>query len=261
MRAETAFAEVGLPQRQSKPRQSGLTMMIDWGLPVAQQRGTLETAGDYIDMAKIAGAVAGLLPKAVLQQKLAAYHAAEVSTSQGGLFTEYAFVHSKLPAFFAEVTSLGFSAVEISDNLIDWSLDQKREAIRMAIDDFGLNVLGEVGRKEGQMTDAEIVADLEACIDAGVSAVFIEAYELFAGERIRADLIAEIARRFADATIIYELPVIVLPGISRNFKHKVASWMVAEFGPDVNLANVEWDEILFTEMTRRRVGDNLEIAG
>ena len=48
--------------------------------------------------------------------------------------------------------------------------------------------------------------------------------------------------------IIYELPVVVLPGVSREFKHKVSSWMVAEFGRNVNLANVEWDEAWMTEM-------------
>jgi hypothetical protein len=36
--------------------------------------------------------------------------------------------------------------------------------------------------------------------------------------------------------------------------------MVAEFEEDVNQANVEWDEVLFTEMDRRKIGDNLETS-
>jgi phosphosulfolactate synthase len=260
MPIETAFPEVPLPDRQAKPRETGKTMMIDWGLPLSQQISLAESAGAYIDMAKIAGTIAGLMPKDVLKQKLANYQSADISTSQGGLFTEYAYLQGKLEPFFKEVSELGFSAVEVSDNLLNWSLEEKRQTIRLAIDDFGLKVLGEVGRKEGFMSDDEVIEDLEICLEAGVSAVFVEAYELFAGEEIRSALIARIAKMFPPEKIIYELPVVVLPGISREFKHKTCSWMVEEFGGDVNLANVEWDEIWMTEMLRRRIADNLDTA-
>lgn len=260
MQIETAFSQVSLPERIGKPREYGLTMMIDWGMPLGHQTDLIDSAGYYIDMAKIAATITGLMPKEVVKKKLKAYAAAEISTSQGGLFTEYAYLNEKLDPFFEEVAALGFSAVEISDNLLEWSLDEKRRTIRKAIDEFGLSVLGEVGRKEGSMTIDEVLLDLDTCFDAGVSAVFIEAYELFAGEEIRSDLITEIAKKFPDEKIIYELPVVVLPGISREFKHKVSSWMVEQFGGDVNLANVEWDEIWMTEMLRRRLADNISVA-
>ena len=258
MQIETAFSDVSLPTREIKPRSKGLTMMIDWGLPLGHQKDILEASGYYMDMAKIAGTIPGLLPKDILQKKLATYAAFDVSTSQGGLFTEHAYIQGKLPQFFEEIAKLGFSAVEVSDNLLNWSLEEKRQTILMAIEDYGLKVLGEVGRKDGVMTDEEIIADLEVCMVSGVSAVFIEAYELFSGEKIREDLIKKIFDRFPPEKIIYELPVVVLPGINREFKHKVASWIVAEFGEDVNLANIEWDEVLFTEMVRRKIGDNLK---
>jgi phosphosulfolactate synthase len=260
MQIETAFLDVSLPTRQAKPRDLGFTMMIDWGLPLSHQASVTESAGAYIDMAKIAATIAGLMPKEILIQKLANYKSADISTSQGGLFTEYAYLQGKLEPFFKEVSELGFSAVEISDNLLNWSLAEKRQTIRMAMDDFGLKVLGEVGRKEGVMSDDEVIEDIEVCLDCGVAAVFVEAYELFAGENIRSELISRIAENFPKEKIIYELPVIVLPGISREYKHKVSTWMVAEFGMDVNLANVEWDEIWMTEMLRRRIADNIEMT-
>ena len=55
--------------------------------------------------------------------------------------------------------------------------------------------------------------------------------------------------------MIFELPVVILPGVNREFKHKVTAWLVREFGTDVNLANLEWDEIWIAEMTRRGAGD------
>ena len=255
MNHQTAFSSIPLPQRQDKPRTRGITMMIDWGLPPGHQKDVVDTAGHYIDMAKIAGSIAGVMPKQVVENKLSIYKAADISTSQGGLFAELAYRQGNIEYFFEEMKSLGFSAVEISDNLLDWSLEEKQKTIRCAVNDFGLKVLGEVGKKDGVMEDDQVLADLEACFDAGAALVFVEAYELFAGDKIRAELITAIAKRFPLEKVIYELPVVVLPGINREFKHKVTAWMVKEFGTEVNLANVEWDEIWITEIVRRGAGD------
>ncbi len=48
------FAFVALPAERSltKPRTSGLTMMMDWGLPIGQQRDWLELQSKYVDLAK-----------------------------------------------------------------------------------------------------------------------------------------------------------------------------------------------------------------
>lgn len=256
---EMAFVDVCLPERGGKPRSCGLTMMIDWGLPLGHQIDTLDAVSHYVDLAKIAGTIAGLMPKEVLKRKLSAYSEAGIGTSPGGLFAEYAYLKGTLDPFFREASELGFSAVEISDNLLDWDLETKRKTIRKAIDEYGLIVHGEVGRKDDAMSNAAVLRDLDLCFSAGASGVYIEAFELFAGEKIRADLVEEIVKNFPDQKVIYELPVVVLPGISREFKHKVSTWMVAEFGRDVNLANVEWDEVWMTEMLRRRVADNLHI--
>ena len=234
-------------------------MMIDWGLPLGHQVDTIDAVGDYVDLAKIAGAIAGLMPKEILKRKLSAYSEVGIGTSPGGLFAEYAYLKGTLDPFFEEASELGFSAVEISDNFLDWDLETKRKTIRNAIDDYGLVVHGEVGRKDGAMSNSAVLRDLDVCFSAGAYAVYLEAFELFAGEKIRADLVADIEKNFPNEKVIYELPVVVLPGISREFKHKVSTWMVAEFGSDVNLANVEWDEVWMIEMLRRRIADNLRI--
>ena len=252
---------VRMPARQSKPRTRGLTMMIDWGLPPLHQADVVKTAGRFIDMAKIAGSIAGLMDEAVLLEKLRLYREAEISTSQGGLFVELAVMQGRVEALFENLARLGFDAVEVSDNLLDWSLDEKRNVIATARRDFGLRVLGEVGKKEGNLTDGQVLADLDACFEAGAALVFLEAYEFFAGERIREDLIRSIAQRFGLERVIFELPVVILPGVSREFKHRVTAWLVRELGTDVNLANLEWDEIWIAEMTRRGAGGDTSHPG
>ena len=252
---------VKLPVRQAKPRTRGLTMMIDWGLPCGHQADVVSTAGALIDMAKIAGSIAGLMDEPVLLEKLRLYREAGISTSQGGLFVELAVMQGRTEALFGHLARLGFDAIEISDNLLEWSLADKKKAIRTAREDFGLRVLGEVGRKEGEMTDSEIVADLDACFEAGADLVFLEAYEFFPGDCIRADLIQSITERFGLEKILFELPVVILPGVSREYKHRVTAWLVQELGTEVNLANVEWDELWIAEMTRRGAGGDTSHPG
>ena len=83
----------------------------------------------------------------------------------------------------------------------------------------------------------------------------------FPGDRIRADLIQSIARRFGLEKILFELPVVILPGVSREYKHRVTAWLVRELGTEVNLANVEWDELWIAVMTRRGAGGDTSHPG
>ena len=81
--------------------------------------------------------------------------------------------------------------------------------------------------------------------------MYLEAYELFAQGETRTALIDAISRRFPAEKIVYELPVVILPGVHREFKHRITTWLVKTLGTEVNLANLEWDEIYITEIARR----------
>lgn len=246
----TAFSDFPVPSRQDKPRTHGVSMMIDWGMGLSRQADTVESAGQYIDFAKIAAGIARFMPAELLRRKLDHYRANGISTSPGGLFAELALKLGRYDAFVEEVASTGFSGIEISDNLLDLAPREKAAAIELAKRQ-GLVVFGEVGKKEGALEDAALLDDVACCLDAGADWVFLEASELFAGDRIRAELIHALASRFPSGQLIYELPVVVIPGITRDYKHRIASWLVRELGTEVNLANIEWDEMYLTELVRR----------
>jgi len=110
-------------------------MMIDWGIPVNHQLDILEVSSDFIDMAKIAGTIAGFLPEDNLKEKLVLYHRFDISTSPGGLFFKYAYLNNKVELFFEEVQTLGLSAIEVSDNLLNWTLTDKHKTIQLAVED------------------------------------------------------------------------------------------------------------------------------
>ncbi|MFC1579651.1 phosphosulfolactate synthase [Thermodesulfobacteriota bacterium] len=246
---EFAFSSIPIPRRDEKPREKGLTMMIDWGLPLQHQKDCLEGQGLYVDEAKIAGSIHRVMPLEYLKKKIQAYQKEGIFTFPGGLFTELAIAQGNYEVFLEEIRTTGFSGIEVSDNLIQIDPKKKKEVISKAVNEYGLTVMGEVGRKEGSMSGDELIADIENCLEAGSAMVLIEAHELFHGD-IRQDVMESIAKRVPMERIMFELPVTVLPDVTKTFKTKVLFWMISQFGTNVNLANVEWDEIYFTEICR-----------
>ena len=80
--------------------------------------------------------------------------------------------------------------------------------------------------------------------------MLLEAHELFHGE-IRQEVIDVLVKRVPLEKLMFELPVVVLPDVTRDYKHRTCAWLVKNFGTEVNLANIEWDEVYITEIIRR----------
>ena len=225
-------------------------MMIDWGLPLGLQKDCINSHGFYVDEAKIAAGIPRVMPTRILKEKIAAYSDHEIPCFPGGLFTELAIAQGNYDRFLEEARNIGFGAIEVSDNLLALSLVDKKQAIRRAVEEFNLKVMGEVGRKEGTLSEDELIADVENCMEAGASLVLLEAHEMFHGE-IRKDVIESLVKRLPLDKLMFELPVVVLPDVTRDYKHRICAWLVKQFGTEVNLANVEWDEVYITEIIRR----------
>lgn len=236
--------------------------MIDWGIPEAQQADIIASAGHLIDKAKVAGGIPRFMPCELLKRKLNAYREAGISTANGGLFTELALQQCTYDILLSELCEFGFAAVEVSENLVALSTSEKSEAVRHARQAYGLQVLGEVGRKEGAMSDDGTIEDVETYLNAGAVAVYLEAYEMFDGPSPREALIRRLSENFPPEVLIFELPVVILPGTTRDIKHQVAARMVAILGTEVNLANVEHDELYVLEIVRRGMaGDTSHSEG
>ncbi len=78
-----------LPERTAKPRQSGLTMIMDKGLSIRQVEDFLSTSADFADIVKLGWATSFLTPN--LTEKLAVYRNAGIPVYFGGTLFE-AFV-------------------------------------------------------------------------------------------------------------------------------------------------------------------------
>lgn len=259
---QTPFRFMNIPHRSGKPRESGITMMIDWGMAVARQRGILETASAYIDIAKIAVGLSGIISERVLMEKIAAYADHQVSAFIGGQFLEYGIYHQGLEIakrYYEEARRLGFEYVEVSDNNLEISPDDKYELIRMGAEEFGLKILGEVGSKT-EVSSPEVMVDgIKGCLAAGAWKVFVEGAEFTNKQNgtLLEDVIQGVTKGVDLKDIIFELPGHWISNVHACGIHDMEVFLVQQFGPDVNIANVAPDEIMMLETLRTGVGVKL----
>lgn len=258
MSPDAPFGFVPIDARRStqKPRTSGLSMVIDDGLPSAYVEDVLRTSAAHIDLMKIKTGTARLYPRRVLMDKLALYKAAQIRPFLGGQFHEYVFAtqgESALPRFYEEALALGFETIEISDNTVPLTERQRHDQIATATR-AGLSVFGEVGSKETQSNPALLVEQAKVCFDAGAVLVLVEAAELMDQGKLRQDTLDVVRRGLPADRIMIELPGPWIEGVRHCDIEYMKKVVFREFGPSVNLANIDVRTIMDTEAQRVGLG-------
>lgn len=235
---------VRLPTRSAKPRDQGVTHVLDRGLSIAQVDGLIEVAGEFVDIVKLGWGTA--LATQNLEPKLARYAEHGIAVVLGGTLTEVAIRQGRIDGFGAWLRSLGLSHVEISDGTISLEPETKLELIRRFSAD-GFTVFSEVGSKDNQniMAPYRWVEQIQAELDAGSSMVIAEAREsgtagIFRPDgEVRMGLIDEIAHGVDVTRVMFEAP-----------QKDQQVWLLRRFGPDCNLGNITPDDVLSLETLR-----------
>jgi phosphosulfolactate synthase len=232
-----------LPRRASKPRDRGLTHVMDKGMTLQAARGMMETAGEHIDIVKLGWGtsyVTGNLPA-----KLDLYRSFGVPVVCGGTLFEAAESLGRIDAYRTWLQEHGFGCVEISDGTIDLPRERKLELIELFANDF--EVLSEVGSKDSEQVYApyQWVEWIREELGAGARRIITEAREtgtagIFrsTGE-VRSGLIDEIAHELDISRLMFEAP-----------QKAQQAWFIRHFGPDVNLGNIPPDEVIPLETLR-----------
>lgn len=252
------FPSVSLPSQRSeqKPRSSGVTMMADWGIPLHHQEDLLKLGGRYLDFAKIVTGTARLYERNYLIEKLELYKREAVRPFIGGQFFEYVLANQGwkgLEPFLSEALLLGFDTIEISDNCIPLSGEERKRAVDMALA-AGLRVMGEVGSKNQANEAEELIGQAQDFFDAGAEYVLVEAAELIEDGRIKPQLLIAIRGRLELSRVMIELPGPWISGVSLSLVQDLKKAIVSEFGPDVNLANIHAEDVIATEAIRVGLG-------
>lgn len=253
-----AFAMVDLPAERStvKPRRRGFTMMVDFGLPLDNLEDRLKLVSPYLDFAKVAVGTSRLYLEEQLRAKLDLYRRYQVRPFLGGQFQEYVFAtqgETAIPGFLAEAKRVGFDVVEISDNCVPLGPTERKRQIRMAIE-HGLAVIGEVGSKDEHNLGATLVAQALDCFEAGAELAIVEGAELVENGEPKMDLIAELREGLDMSRVLLELTGPWIKGVTLTEVNELLKFLIREFGPDVNIANVLPDDVLETEALRVGLG-------
>jgi phosphosulfolactate synthase len=232
-----------LPSRTAKPRRSGITHVLDSGLPVGQVQGLLEVCGDVVDVWKLGWGTAYLDPG--LEAKLALLDEHGVLGCAGGTLLEVAWQQDAVAGYLDWCAAVGFPCVEVSCGVATMTPQDKRRLVELAAERF--IVLAEVGAKDPGIAVAPEAWAGEASGDlaAGATWIITEGREsgtvgLFEPDgSVRADVVEAVVAAVGVGTTVFEAP-----------RKDQQAWLIRELGPDANLANVALDDALAVETLR-----------
>ncbi|MBQ6100095.1 MAG: phosphosulfolactate synthase [Methanobrevibacter sp.] len=244
-------------KREKKPRNCGITMVLDKGLGLETAGSLMDISGEYVDYLKFGWGTSIVHEQDIIKAKVEMYKSHDITPYTGGTLFELAYMNGKLDEFFKEAHYLGFPAIEISDGSTNISHEDKLECIRKAKDD-GFEVLSEVGKKDPvldkELTLDERIKQMQDELDAGSSLIIVEAREggknigIFdSAGKAKEDEIDYILDKIDGNKILWEAP---------NKDQQV--FFILKLGNTVNLGNVSSDDITSLETLRRGLrGDTL----
>jgi len=233
--------------RKSKPRDTGITMLLDKGLTAPELHNLLELCAPYIDLIKLSFGTTALYPLPILNEKIALTKKFGLHLYAGGTFFELAASQAKIEPYFERLLTLGFEWVEISDGTIEIPLPQRITTIKLA-NQLGLKIITEVGKKDPDlsMENSAMIKLILADLNAGAKWVIIEARESGQGIGIY-DEKGNICPEKLDG-LEANLPLNKLMWEAPQKSQQAA--LINRFGPNVNLGNISPSETMALEALR-----------
>ena len=232
-----------MPERPLKPRDSGITMVMDKGLSIREAEDFMSVGSEYTDYVKL-GFGTSLITHG-FEKKIAIYKKAGAIPYFGGTLFEAFIVRNMFKEFMEFLDKNEIELVEVSDGSYDFEHKRKLEYIsRLA--ERG-TVISEVGSKKKDViyTPDEWVAMMKAELNAGSVKVIAEARESGTTGIYNEDgsinnkIIRGIAEHVKLENVIWEAPL-----------KSQQAWFIKHFGANVNLGNIAPHEIIPLESLR-----------
>lgn len=232
-----------LPERTSKPRNSGFTMAMDKGLSIREAEDFISVAGNHVDIVKLGWGTSFVTPK--LKDKLKVFKDAGIPVYFGGTLFEAFVIRGQFDEYRRVLDEYGMTFAEVSDGSMDLDHDKKCEYIEKLSKQ--VTVLSEVGSKDAdKIIPPYLWIDLmQKELQAGAWKVIGEAREggnvgLFRGTgEVRSGLVQEILTKIPFEKIIWEAP-----------QKAQQVWFVKLLGANVNLGNIAPNEVIPLETVR-----------
>jgi len=232
-----------IPERSSKPRQKGITMMMDKGLSLKETANFIEASGHLTDLVKFGFGTAYVTND--LQKKIDLYKEAGIRPYLGGTLFEAFYARGKFEDYLKLLDKYKLDLAEISDGSIIIKHDDKCELIRRMGKNF--TVLSEVGSKDAGIliSPAKWIKMMSTELEAGSWKVIAEGREAGNVGVFRPNgtahtlLINRIISKVAPESILWEAP-----------QKNQQVWFIKLFGAEVNLGNIGPHEMIPLECLR-----------
>jgi phosphosulfolactate synthase len=232
-----------LPSRPPKPRERGITHVIDPGLSAREAEGLMESVEPFVDLIRLGWGTAYVSRE--LRRKLDVYRDHGVPTMLGGTLTELAWLQGRVDGLRAWLDELGIDRVEVSSGVVPMPPEEKAELIRTLARDR--TVYAEVGEKDPRalMAPYRWVELIREALEAGATQVVCEGRaDGSAGVyrpdgEVRTGLVDEVAHEIDINRLIFEAP-----------QRQQQIWFIERFGTDVNVGNVHPRDVISLETLR-----------
>ena len=241
-----------IPSRASKPREEGLTMVMDKGLSLNEAENMVALKSELTDIVKL-GFGTSLLTR-FIDKKINLYQKSGMMVYTGGTLFEAFVIRNQFDDFCKLMDKLKLEMVEVSDGSISINHDVKCEYIQKLSKNF--KVISEIGSKDESiiLDDSQWISFMKKELDAGSWKVIAEAREggnvgMFdPNGNIKKDLIDKITSDIPVDKILWEAP-----------QKKQQVWFINNFGANVNLGNISPNDIISLECLRLGLrGDTFE---
>jgi len=232
-----------IPERAEKPRNKGITMMMDKGLSLREVENFIEANGHLTDIVKFGFGTAYVAQN--LDEKIKLYAENGIRPYFGGTLFEAFYARGKFEDYLRLLDKYNLDLAEISDGSIILNHDEKCELIRQMAKNR--TVLSEVGSKDSGIliSPNRWIKMMTTELEAGSWKVIAEGREAGNVGVFRPNgtahtmLINKIIARVKPEDILWEAP-----------QKNQQVWFIKLFGANVNLGNIGPHEMIPLECLR-----------
>jgi phosphosulfolactate synthase len=232
-----------LPDRTTKPRTSGVAMVMDKGLSIREAEDFVSVCAGLTDFVKLGFGTSVVTPG--VKEKVKVYQDAGIKVYVGGTLFEAFLIREKYKDYLAYIDNLGLDTIEISDGSM--VIDHKKKCQYISELSKRYTVLSEVGAKEAGILIAPSrwIEMMKTELEAGSFMVIAEARESGTAGIYRPSgkahtvLINKILTEIDSNRILWEAPL-----------KSQQAWFIEHFGANVNLGNIPPNEMIPLETLR-----------
>lgn len=242
-----------MPDRNVKPRTSGITMVMDKGLSLEEARNMISVGLPHIDVIKLGFGTSYVTPN--LRDKIELYQSFNLPVYFGGTLFEAFLIRNQFDDYLAVCKDYGITWMEVSDGSITIPHAEKCGYIEK-MTKYGV-VLSEVGSKDAAhiIPPYKWIELMRAELEAGSTYVIAEAREagnvgIYRGSgEVREGLVQEILTQIPGEKILWEAP-----------QKAQQLYFLELLGCNVNLGNIAPTEVIPLETMRVGLrGDTFEL--